>query len=153
MVSAGVEPSPFKSTLGELGSIDNNLAGIHRNLHRVLADPPLDDQVPGWRGSSYRLEALGEHLDLLDSRLEASLGASRESPRLLELFEYLEENLLFRLNEIETEFLDFLRVFTNHLTRMPEAYVESLFNAFELIHNMQDRIFEFMTLPIPPIDE
>jgi hypothetical protein len=151
--SAGVEPSPFKSTLGNLGSIDNNLIGIHRNLRLVLANPPLDDQVPGWKGPSYRLEALGEHLDLLDSRLEESLGASRESPRILELFEYLEENLLFRLNEMDTEFLDFLRVHSIHLTRMPEAYIESLFNAFELIHSMQDRIFEFMTLPIPPIDK
>ena len=145
--SAGVEPSPFKSTLGKVGSIDNNLAEIHRNLNLVLAEPPLNDQTPGWKGPANRLDALAKQLTVVKLRLYEILDAQDPGVPLIELFEYLEEAILYRLDSIEHEMLDFLRVHSNDIERMPEAFLDSFYEVFDLIHDMQDRIFEFINPP------
>jgi hypothetical protein len=148
--SAGVEPSPFKSTFGKLGSIDNNLAGIQRNLNNVLAIPPPDDNTPGWKGSANRLRALANHLAVIDLRLEEILGVQDPGMPLIELFEYLEETMLYRVDEIEKIMLDFLRLHSKDMDRMPEAFVDSFFDVLDIIHDMQVRIFEFINPPPGP---
>jgi hypothetical protein len=148
--SAGVEPSPFKSTFGKLDSIDNNLAEIQRNLNKVLTIPPPDDNTPGWKGAANRLGALANHLAVVDLRLEEILDAQDPGIHMLELFEYLEETMLYRADSIENEMLDFLRLHNNDMDRMPEVFVDSFFDVFDLIHDMQTKIFEFINPPTRP---
>jgi hypothetical protein len=142
--SAGSEPSPFKSTMGKLGSIDNNLAEVERNLGRVLDDPPLDAIIPGWKGPGNQLVAISKHVADLDLRLAAVLDVDQDPRHLIELFEYLTDNILFRLNAIEVEIKDFLSLYSNVIDKMPEAFVDAFYEVFELITQMEDRIFEFM---------
>ncbi len=148
--SAGVEPSPFRSTLGKLGSVDNNLVEIQRNLKLVLAEPPLDDQTPGWNGDAFRLGALANHMAVIDSRLVEILEAQDPGLSLLELFEYLEETILYRLDEIENEIQDFLRLHRDNMDRMPKLFVGSFYDVFDIVQDMQERIFEFINPPTRP---
>lgn len=73
-VSAGVEPSPFKSEINKLGSIVNNLDSINTRVELVGVVPP-NDQKPGTlRGTVNRLEAMAGELERLDIRMGGVIG-------------------------------------------------------------------------------
>jgi hypothetical protein len=145
--SAGVEPSPFRSAFGKLGSIDNNLAEVQRNLNLVLAEPPLDDQTPGWKGDANRLRGLANHMAVIDSRLVEILDAQDPGMSLLELYDYLEETILYRADSIEFEMQEFIRIHNDKLDRMPKLFVGSFFDVLDIVQEMQERIFEFINPP------
>jgi hypothetical protein len=142
--SAGFEPSPFRSALGKLGSIDNNLVEVEKNLGRVLADPPLDVIRPGWKGPGNKLVAISHHVSYLDLRLAAVLDTDQDPHHLIEMFEYLTDNILFRLNAIEVEMKDFISLYENKMEKMPEAFVDAFYEAFGLITEMEDRVLEYL---------
>ncbi len=149
-VSAGVEPSPFKSTMGKLGSLDNNLAEIQRNLGKVLAVPPPEDQTPGWKGPTNQLEAISHHLGVMDNRLEEILEAQDPGRDLLELFAFLTDTMLYRANVVELEMLDFLRLHSNDIEKMPEVFVDAFYDVLSVIGGIQERIEEFINPPTTP---
>jgi hypothetical protein len=65
-VSAGVEPSPFRSDAGKLEAIINNLESIEKRLEHTLVVPP-DDIRPG---TANKLAAMNSELGVVEKRLE-----------------------------------------------------------------------------------
>ena len=68
MAIAGVEPSPFRPEINQLGAVVNSLNSIHDQINRVLGKPPPDDSIPGpdINGVVNRLAAMDNKLYLLD---------------------------------------------------------------------------------------
>ncbi len=76
MVSAGVEPSPFRSDAGKLQTVVNNFKSMEKRLDDTLAMSP-DPYNPS---TVNKLEAMNNELETISKRVDHMLSNSRVDP-------------------------------------------------------------------------
>jgi hypothetical protein len=104
----------------------------------------MDEQTPGWKGDVNRFRALANRLAVVDTRLKEILEAKDPGITLVELYDYLEETILYRADSIEFEMQEFIRIHNDKFDRMPEAFTGTFFDVFDIVQDMQERIFQFI---------